>query len=175
MNLTKREKHLAALGLAVLIAAILFQIFAKPALSRIRTLRRVIPHKQETLEKLNALSREYNGLKNQLQRIQKASERQENADLLSFVERTQKDCDLTDNVAYIKPATAPIGSRYEENTVEVKFQAVTRDQLIRFLANVESASPTVGVRSVDVRTDTEKSGLLDVTLRLVGLPVIKDT
>ena len=52
--------------------------------------------------------------------------------MLSFVERVQKDCGLMQKVVYMTPSTTAISDLYEKTNVEVKFGAVTLDQIIQF-------------------------------------------
>jgi len=174
MNLTKREKQFAIGGIVFLVLIVAFQVIVKPALSRVRTLRRVVAEKRQTLAELHSKSQEYNALRSQLERIRQTIEqKQTGGQILSFIERVQKDCGLGQKVVYMTPTTTAISDMYEKTSVEVKFAAVTLDQIIQFLLKIESSQLLIGVRSLEIKRGLQNPTLLDAVIQVVSLSNIE--
>ena len=173
MNLTQREKHFIIVGMVLLGLIVAFQLLVKPALSRARTLRRVVAEKRQGLIELQAKSSEYSALRRQLDQICRKMENQEKDwQILSFVEGVQKDCDLMSNVVYVKPTRTPVSDQYEQTQVEVKFDDVTLVQLIQFLAKIESSDSLVSIRELDIKRRIQNPGTLDAVVRVATLSAI---
>jgi type II secretory pathway component PulM len=173
MNLTQREKQTIAAGAILFGLIVVFQVFVKPAINRIRTLKRVVSDKQQLLGELRAKSEQYNTISKELEKIRLEMGRQpEERNILSFVERIQKDSGLMQKVVYMKPSTMTVKDVYEQNTIEIKLQSITLDQLIQFLLKIESSEFTIGIRTLEIKRGLLDSGLLDTTIQLVSLSSI---
>lgn len=174
MALTQREKQFAIGGAVFLGLIIVFQILVRPALHRVRTLKRVVAEKQETLGELRAKSQEYNALRSQIEHIRLTIESQQKGrQMLSFIERVQKDCGLMQKVVYMTPTTTAISDIYEKTNVEVKFKDVTLDQLIQFLLKIESSQLLVGISSLDIKRGIQNPVLLDAVIQMANLSTIE--
>ena len=174
MALTQREKQFAIGGAVLLGLIIAFQILVQPTLHRVRTLKRIVAEKQEILGELRAKSKEYNALRSQLEQIRLTIERQQRGrQMLSLIERVQKDCGLMQKVVYMTPTTTAISDMYEKTNVEVKFGAVTLDQIIQFLLKIESSQLVVGVRSLEIKCGVQNSALLDAVIQVANVSTIE--
>ena len=69
MNLTRREKQIISIGIILLGLIIAFHIFVRPAISRVRTLRRVLPDKQQLLSELISKNKQYNTISRELEKF----------------------------------------------------------------------------------------------------------
>ena len=173
MNLTKRRKQVVIGGILCLGLLMAFQVFVKPSLSRVKTLRRVLTDKHEMLSNLQDKVKDYNALKDKIDRIHLAIENQQkDKKMLSFIEYIQKDCGLTQNVVYIAPTTSTISELYEKTNVEVKYEAVTLNQIIQFLLKIESPELLVAIKSLEIKCETQNPNLLDVVIQLVSVSKI---
>ncbi|MBW7992613.1 MAG: type II secretion system protein M [Planctomycetes bacterium] len=173
MNLTQREKQTIAAGAVLFGLIVAFQVFVKPAINRVRTLRRVVSDKQQLLGELRAKSEQYKAVSRGLEKIRlEMGRKPEERKILSFVERTQKDSGLMQKVVYMKPSTMTVKDVYEQNTIEIKLQSITLDQLIQFLLKIESSELTIGIRTLEIKRGLRDLGLLDTTIQLVSLSLI---
>ena len=173
MNLTQREKQTITAGAILFGLIVVFQIFVRPAIGRLRTLRRVVSDKQQLLGELRAKSEQYNTISGELEKIRLEMERKpEERKILSFVERIQKDSGLMQKVVYMKPSAMTVKDVYEQNTIEIKLQSITLDQLIQFLLKIESSEFTIGIRTLEIKCGLRDSALLDTTIQLVSLSSI---
>ncbi len=159
---------------AVLVGLIvIFQVFARPAISRVGTLKRVVSDKQQLLGELQANSEQYKAISRELEKIRLEMGRQpEKRKILSFVERIQKDSGLMQKVVYMKPSTMTVNDVYEQITIEIKLQSITLNQLIQFLLKIESSELTIGIGTLDIKRGLRDSGLLDTVVQLVSLSSI---
>jgi len=174
MNLTRREKQVIIAGMVFLGLVAAFQVFVRPALGRVGTLKRVLIEKQQVLDELRIKSREYNSISSKLEKIrQEIAKPQENTQILSFVERIQKDCGLMQNVAYMKPTTMAINNRYEETAIEINLQGITLNQLIQFLLKIESSKAFMGIKTLDIKCGAHNSSQLDTVIRIASLSTIE--
>ena len=152
---------------------VVFQIFVRPAIGRVRTLRRVISEKRQGLSELLAKSQEYNTVSSELEKIRSEMEqRPEERKILSFIEGIQKECGLMQKVVYMKPSANIVNDVYEETTIEIKFQNITWDELIQFLFKIESSELTLGIKTLNIKRGVQDSNLLDTIVQLVSLSPI---
>ncbi len=173
MNLTKREKKIISAGIILLSLFVAFRICVRPAIGRVRTLRRVISEKSRVLSELIAKSQEYNTVSSELEKIRSEMERQpEERKILSFIEGIQKECGLMQKVMYMKPSANTVKDVYEETTIEIKFQNTSWDELTRFLFKIESSELTLGIKTLNIKRGVRDPNLLDTIVQLVSLSPI---
>ena len=174
MALTRRERQSIIAATVLLALVVAFQVLVRPALGRVRTLRRIVAEQRDMLSKVQAKRAEYQALRAQLDKIrQTISQQQQNRQILSHIERLQKDAGLIQKVVYMKPTTTAISDMYEETNVEVKFAGVTLDQIIQFLLKVQSSDPPAGVKTLEIRRGLQNPELLDAVIQLVNLSTIE--
>ena len=174
MNLTQREKKLISVGAVLFGFIIIFHVFGRPAISRVKTLRRVVSDKRRDLSELRAKSEKYKHLSRELETIREEMGHQpEDRKILSFVERVQKDSGLMQKVIYMKPSTMTVNDIYERNIIEIKMQKITLNQLVQFLLKIESSELKIGIRTLEIKCGVRDSSLLDTIIQLVSLSAIK--
>ena len=165
MRLTKREKIIVISGIAGLGLLLSFQVLIRPALSRTKTLKRVVSEKREILSELLTKSREYNSLQEHLEQVRKTiANQQKDKKILSLLESMQRDCGLSKNVISMTPTTTAISNIYEKTNVEIKYGAVTWDQIIQFLMKIRSSDMLIGIRSLEIQRGLQNQDLLDQQL-----------
>jgi hypothetical protein len=174
MNLTQREKKLIAVGAVLFGFIVIFHVFGRPAISRVKTLRRVVSDKRKVLSELRAKSENYKNLSRELERILlEMGHQPEERKILSFVERVQKDSGLMQKVVYMKPSTMTVNDIYERNTIEIKMQNITLNQLVQFLLKIESSELKIVIRTLEIKRGIRDSDLLDTIIQLVSLSTIR--
>ena len=175
MRLTKREKQIVIFGIVCLGAFIAFQMIVSPALGRTKTLKRIVSQKREILTDLQVKSKDYNSLKEQLEKIRMSiQDQQKDRKILSSIEHIQKDCGISQNVIDLAPNTMVINDTYERTDIEVKYGAVTLEQLVQFLMKINSSDMLIGIRSLEIKSDPENPALLDAVIQLISVSNISD-
>lgn len=106
MQITRRERLLAA-GVTVVIGTwALYALAIRPATNRIRTLQRVIPEKQAELQDLQAKNGEYVTLRDDFAQARtKLASQEPDFELLPFLETTIERHKLTGHVTKMEPDT----------------------------------------------------------------------
>lgn len=66
-------------------------------------------------------------------------------------------------VGSMEPRTSPASDDYRETKVQVALKGVSLAQLVNYLHRIENAEQLLSIKSLRVRTRTEKAELLDVT------------
>ena len=174
MRLTKREKQIVIFGIVCLGAFIAFQMIVSPALGRTKTLKRIVSQKREILTDLQVKSKDYNSLKEQLEKIRVTIQNQQkNGKILSSVEHIQKDCGISQNVVNLTPTTTVINDTYERTDIEIKYGAVTLEQLVRLLMKINSSDMLIGIRSLEIQRGLENPALLDAVIRLASVSSVQ--
>lgn len=167
MALTRREKGLAAAGLAALLLALGYHAAVRPTLGRLKTLRRVLPEKEQALSRLRAMSAECLALRDQIEHgRRKIAVQGKNFRILSFLEHAAKASGLP--VVQMKPATSAVGSQYVETRVEVRAERTSIERTMRFLGKVQSARALVSVRELHLKRSSG-SAALDVVILVTSL------
>ena len=166
-RLTRREK-LSAGGLLIFASAwFLFAVAVSPALERIETLNRIISEKQQELEKIRAISKEYICLNNSLNNLHSAvGSQEETFELLPFVESLTEESGLSENVETMKRLVLQIDSNYSEIIVEVRLEGLLIGRLIDFLSKIESSQPLVKTKSLYIKRNMANKNLLDSVIEI---------
>jgi type II secretory pathway component PulM len=167
MQLTRREKWVVLGGLGGLALLAAMQFVVRPTQERVTTLRRVVKDKTEILTRIQDKSLEFQSLQTEIDRLQaKIAQQQESGRILSVIEGIRKSCDLPDKALSLRPTTAPLNEQYTQTTVEMRLEAVTLAQLIRFLSELDSLNLAGGIKSLDIRTTDRNVGLLQAVIQL---------
>jgi hypothetical protein len=72
----------------------------------------------------------------------------------------------------MRPSESAANELYKQSLVEMKLQAVSLGQLVRFLELTESPEHLVGIDRITVQENTQEDATLDVTLRMVSIDQI---
>ncbi len=170
MILTQREKLIVLGGIVLLGLLAAFQVFVRPAMGRLRILERVVPEKQQNLDNLKNQSKDYIALRNRLEKLRLAIVTgQKDKKILSFIEGAQQECGLMQKVISITPTTTAINDIYEKTYVEVKYGAVTLEQVIQLLLKIELSDLPLGIRTVEIKRCLQNPALLDMVIQLVSV------
>lgn len=174
MSLTQREKQFLTAGAILFGLIVIFQVFARPAISRIRNLKRLVSDKRKVLGELRVKSEQFNNISKELEKVRlEMGRRPEEGKILSSIESIQKDTGLMQKVVYMKPSTMIVNDKYEQITIEIKLQSITLEQLIQFLLKIESSESVIGFKRLDIKRGVRDFNLLDTTVQLVSFSSIQ--
>jgi type II secretory pathway component PulM len=167
IRLRRREKLLAA-GMLVFVAVwSLFAVAVNPAFDRIETLNRVISEKQQELEEIRAISKEYidmNGILDNLQVT--VDSQQETFELLPFLESLIEECGLAKNLETMKRQILQIDSNYSQIIVEVRLESLSIGRLIDFLSKIQSLQARIKTKSLYIKRNMANKNLLDTVIEV---------
>lgn len=170
MRLTQRELWFGA-GLILLVAAwALFSLGVRPALERIETLNRVIPEKQNELERLCTEANEYVALHDGFGELRTEIASQEKTfELLPFVELLIQECGLTKHVVTIDRQVSQLDTNYHETVVQIQMENLTLRQLFDFLLRIQSSRVWPRTKKLHIQRNLTNTDLLDSLVEIHNL------
>ncbi|MHC4572950.1 MAG: type II secretion system protein GspM [Planctomycetota bacterium] len=171
MRLTSRERRLAIALSAFVGAWVMFLLGVKPAVQRMRTLQRVIPEKQRTLEHLNSMSTQYLALRAALDDLDNGLASEEEFELLAFLEFITRESGLAEKVATMKQEVYQSNSKYREITVEVKLEGLTLKELVEFLFATKSSEHFLRVKSLYAKKSAANTNVLDAVVEISAVKI----
>lgn len=170
MRLTRRE-YWWAVGLVVLTATWAFYALGvTPALERIETLKRVIPEKQNELDRFRIRAGEYVSLRENLDGLRAMITSQEKTfELLPFIESLIEQCGLTQNVKTMNQVAAQSETDVQEIVVEIEMEKITLRQLCDFLEKIQSPNMLASVKRLTLKKNPANPNLLDSGIEVRNL------
>jgi len=164
---TKREKQLAAAFAALATVWAFFALAVKPALERTQTLNRVIPRKKAELTQLKAKTSKYIKLQDRIAVLKKeAASKQQNFQLLPYVESLLKQCGLSDKLASMTQKDAPLDANYNQTILEISIKRHTLPELVKFLRKIDSEKTVSAVKSLYITKDKTEPALLNTKIEI---------
>lgn len=170
MRLTQREYGLAA-AVAVLTATwAFFSLGLTPALERMETLKRVIPEKQNELDRLRLKAGEYESLREDLEDLRaKIASQEQTFELLPFIESLVAQCGLTQNVKTMNQVAAQPEIDVQEVVVEIEMENVTLRQLCEFFEKIQSPNILASIKRSTIRKNPTNPDLLNSRIEVRNL------
>jgi cell division protein FtsB len=174
MRLTRREYWLAGVLVAFIAAWAFYAIGVGPALERIETLNRVIPEKQNELEKLRTMASEYTALNDAIEDLRtKIASQQETFELLPYAESLVQECGLLKNLVTMKPQTSQLETNYHETVVEIEMENLTLRQIFDFLQKIQSSKILARTKTLYIKKNLKNSDLLDSIIEIRNLKLMQ--
>lgn len=167
MQITAKERILAALLMVALATWALYSLALKPARDRIQTLQRIIPEKQAQLQDLQAKSVQYAALKRDFD-LRRASLASQDPDfqLLPFLEATIEQHKLAQHAMMGGRDPLQPQPDYGEALVTIELHNVSLQQIVAFLRDVDTSKPVVHIGSLQIRKAPNNEGQLDSTIEI---------
>jgi general secretion pathway protein M len=166
LNLGTRERvFIIGAGVAVLLA-LLFTMVIDPMLAYSARLDRQIITAQRELQELHTLRQDYQRQKSVLDRINAQLKRQKNFSIFSRLEELAKQTDTRNKILYIKPTVSSPSDAYEEESVEIKMEDVTLEQLIQYLFQIENSPQFMKIKRLYLKPHLDNRQLLSVIFRV---------
>lgn len=167
-NLKPREKVIIAVAAVVLVIIIIANLIIFPIFDRRTALERKIVSRTNALHEAQQIKSEYEKLTSQ----SKASEAQiklrpKTFTLFSFLDTLAGQSGIKKNIIYMKPSSSNLkDSPYSLSLVELKANALTMEQLLKFLHGVETSPNMVWIKRASLTKGDKKSDLLNVILQV---------
>ena len=167
--LQRREQILAlSAGLLVLVA-VLFTFVITPMLARAANLDRRLAVASRQLAELQALHGDYQRQKQIIDRIDAQLRRQQkNVAIFSHLEQVagQIQTGIQDKIQSMNTVASPPNTVYKEDSVEVKMEGVTLEQIVEYLHRVERSPQVLKIKRLQVKPTRESRQQLSVRFRI---------
>ena len=171
-RLAKREQTMVA-GLLIGISALFFfSLVVSPLFDTKHRLEKSIAVKQQELQTIKSLQREYQLLQQHSGDMQqRLLQRSPNFTLFSFIEQQAARAGVKDQINYIKPGKTTSDTSLIESRVDMKLQQVTLEKLVNFLQGVESREHVVFIARISIQQYGKGEGYLNAVLQILTYTV----
>ena len=170
-KLNRREKYIIYGVGCILGLLIIIQFVITPFIENKNRMQRNLRTKKTELAEMHRLKAEYKGLKEKSQQSQiNIGKREKGFTLFSFMDRLAGQAGIKDRISYMKPSnTIQKNSNYRLSRVEMKIDAVTLEQLTRYLYGIETSKNMVIVKKLSISKKDKGEGLINVILQVETL------
>jgi len=168
MQLAKREKYLIALAVIVIISALVIQFVIMPFWENRERLKNNVTVKQNNLEQMVALRRQYLLLQKDSNTLaQRLTSRPQKFTLFSFLEKAAGGAGVKDNIKSMKPSASTGKGPFKESLVEMKLERITLGQMVGYLKLIESPENLVSIKRLSIQANKKETQFLDVVLQVL--------
>jgi general secretion pathway protein M len=165
-NLGTRERvFIMGAGIAILLT-LLFTMVIDPMLAHSARLDKQIVAAQRELQELHTLQQDYQRQKGVIDRINAQLKRQKGFSVFSRLEELAKQTETRSKILYIKPTVSSPSDAYEEESVEIKMEDVTLEQLIKYLFQIENSPQFMKIKRLYIKPRLDNRQLLSVIFRV---------
>ena len=167
LMLQRREQVLViSAGVLVLLLA-LFTFVIDPIRARAANLDRRLATAGQQLAELQALRGDYQRQKRVIDRMDARLRRQRrNFAIFSYLEQVAGRAGVQDKIQSMNTLASPPNTEYKEESVEVRMEGVTLQQLVEYLHRVENSPQILRIKRLQVGPTRDNRQLLSVRLRI---------
>jgi type II secretory pathway component PulM len=160
-QLSPRERWLVG-GVAGVFAVVLVLLgVVNPLRAALEGGRERAAAAEQQLSVALALRRELDEVRGRLAHVEQRIREGPRGNLFTTLESLARESAV--KVDSMQPQTVPSDTAYRETKVEVKLEGVSLAQLANYLNKIESAPQLLSVKSLRIRTRSDKPDLLDVS------------
>ena len=167
-NLEKREKTTIIIGICFVLCFLILQFGITPYIDARQKVEKSIKNRKSDLVELQMLQQEYRSLRAETGGIkEQLSKRAANFSLFTFLDTQAAETDIKDLISYMKPATSEGEGDLIESSVEMKLQRISLQQLVDYLARIESPENVVSIERISIQESNKDNGGLEVVMQVV--------
>jgi general secretion pathway protein M len=169
MRELKPREQLALIigGVVVLITLVIIGIIT-PYQNSLASMDKRIATRQKQATALEEQFREYRSLKAESSQNEQRAKRAGDLSLISFVEAAAGRIAAGDRLVYLRPQPVKTSDQAVKESVEVKFERLRLDQLVKLLYDVETADGLLQTTQLRVKTRFDDPTQLDTVLTLIS-------
>ena len=169
VNLSPRERLIvAAGGAAVLI--LFFLVTAVNLRSASSRASGRVEAAEEELRAVQILRSRYDEIDTRMASVEQRIRSGPRGEIFTTLETLARESAVT--VDSMEPRTSPASDDYRETKVQVVLRGVTLAQMVNYLQRIESAPQLLSIKSLRIRTRTDKPELLDVNFTVSSFEAI---
>ena len=170
MKLARREKYLVSLAGCVIFLILIHLLLIGPFFDERKRLEAGVKAKKVALSEIVMLKTEYQALKKGDQGVHELlANRKAGFTLFSFLEKEAAESDVKGHIKHMKPSVSETAGPYKESMVEMKLEAITLKQLVKYLYRIESPKDVIFIKRISIKENRKDSGYLDVVLNVLTL------
>ena len=164
----QRREQVLVIGAGALVLLLAFFTFViDPILARATNLERRLATADRQLAELQSLRGDYERQKRVIDRIDDRLRRQRrNFAIFSHLEQVAGRTGVQDKIQSMNTIASPPSTEYKEESVEVRMEGVTLQQLVEYLHRVENSPQLLRIKRLQIAPGRENRQLLSVRLRI---------
>lgn len=168
LKLNSREKYAVIGAMLCIFFFLVMQILIFPLLDKRERLTRVIQENTNALKEMQAMKADFDEFQKQAHAAKAMFAKRDKAfSLFSFLDRLIGDVGIKENVKYMKPSTSvQKETKLKITTVELKIQAITMEQLTRYLHGVEHTKNNLHIKRLSIAETGKPEGYVDVVMQV---------
>ncbi len=159
-NLSRRERLLVLAAGGVFLVFVLIVAVVNPLLSASSRASQRVEAAEQELRAVQILRARYDDVNARLGSVERRIRSGPQGEIFTTLESMARASSVT--VDSMEPRTAPANDDYRETKVQVILRGVTLTQMVSYLKRIESAPQLLSIKSLRIRTRSDKPELLDV-------------
>jgi len=165
-NLQPRERLFVIGAGAVLALFLIFKLTIDPMLKRSAELDRQIATARRQLDEVRTLQQAYQRQKSVVDSINSQLKNQPNFAIFSRLEELAGQTGIRSKIVHMKPTVSTPNEVYNEESVEVKVDGVTLEQLVQYLHQVENSPQLLKIKRLEMKPRFDNRQILTATFRV---------
>lgn len=169
-NLSSRERTLVAAAGGLFLALVLVLGVVNPLISASSRASSRVEAAEEELRAVQLLRSRYDEVHARMASVEERIRSGPRGEIFTTLESLARASAVT--VDSMEPRTSPANDDYRETKVQVILRGVTLAQTVNYLQRIESAPQLLSIKSLRIRTRSDKPELLDVTFMVSSFEAI---
>ena len=165
-KLQPRERLFIGGAGAALVLLLLFKVAIDPLFKHSADLDRQIVTAHRQLAELRTMQQEYQRQKSVVDTINNQLKRQQNFAIFSRLEEFAGQTGIRNKILYMKPTVSTPSEVYNEESVEIKMEGVTLEQLVRYLHQIENSPQLLKIKRLEIKPRFDNRQILTATFRV---------
>lgn len=175
-TLQSRERLYIGGAGAAIVLFLIFKLAIDPLFKHSSELDRQIVTARRQLAELRIMQQEYQRQKSVVDSINSQLKRQQNFAIESRLEELARQTGIQPNkILSMRQALSAPSEMYKEESIEVKMDGVTLEQLVRYLYQIENSPQLLKVKKLDIRPHLNNRQLLTTTFRVSAFTLKEGT
>ena len=174
-NTQPRERLFLGGAGAVLLLFLIFKFAIDPLVKHSADLDRQIVAARRQLVELRTMQQEYQRQKTVVDTINSQLKKQQNFAIFSRLEEFAGQTGIRNKILYMKPTVSTPSEVYNEESVEIKMEGVTLEQLVRYLHYIENSPQLLKIKRLEIKPRFDNRQILTATFRVSAFTLKEGT
>ncbi|MBI5417405.1 type II secretion system protein M [Candidatus Poribacteria bacterium] len=163
MTLEKREKFSITICALSLIIFVFYQFIWLPGTEKTKQLESQLINREKDLLQMIELSSRYIELMQKNEKIQSSLiEKNKDFAIFSYLEKLAIEANIKEKITHMKPITLNLNKVYEQDSVEIRLEGVSLENIVAFLYNIEYKNKLIKITQIHIKPKDNNTSLLDV-------------
>jgi general secretion pathway protein M len=159
----------------MLVLFLIFKFTIDPLFKHSADLDRQIVTARRQLAELRTMQQEYQRQKAVVDSINSQLKRQQNFAIFSRLEEFAGQTGIRNKILYMKPTVSTPSEVYNEESVEIKMEGVTLEQLVRYLHQIENSPQLLKIKRLEIKPRFDNRQILTATFRVSAFTLKEGT